>query len=857
MQLRKLFRCAPIALLGASISMSGQTTESDDVVVLDPFEVSAMKSFSDQAIPDRTPVSFSEIGKEIIGDELGSRDIPLLLNTTPSVFASSDSGGAGDARLNIRGFNQRNISILINGVPTNDIENGWLYWSNWDGLGDVTATIQVQRGLSNVSLPSPSVGGTMNIVTDPARAKQGGSFKLEAGNDSFYKATAVWNTGMLKDKFALTLGYVKKYGDGYARGTWTDGWAYYLGATWKLNEKNRIELFAIGAPQQHGQRTFASNIAAYDIGYAKSLGYTDQQIYSISSGANAGALRQGPVGAGKDYNQNYSPVSPNYDGQQYYWGDAHVRYDSNMMNERVNYFNKPQINLNWYSTISDQLELDSVFYYSGGRGGGSGTLNNGSSSAAFGRWPNANTPWGSNIDWDKTIASNAGNKNVTGGNKTAGRSLGILRNSVNEQDQFGIISKLNYKIDESNKVTAGVDWRTATIDHFREVRDLLGGSYYLPTSSQASDFWADGTNTRLGLGDKVDYFNTNTVDWISLFLTDSYEKGPVTAFGTYGYTSIKYSYTDHFLSVGGNEFYSHAGPIDGQQIKGGVRYAFNEQVSAYANAGWVSKAPIFDGAIDDVSGQLIPDPSNEKFTSFETGLNWKSVDGRFSATVNLYLTKWRNRTETTVNEAADIVTYQRGIDTDSKGVEFEGKWVPNEWVRFDFAGSIGNWTYVNDVPYQQYQISTRTPIPNTGALYIKGLKIGDQPQTGLTAAVTVYPVKGLSVKLQAYRYSRYWSDYDPLSRTNSSDRAQPWVIPSYSLFDLHVIYKIPGVFNDMDLKLFAHVYNLFDKTYVSDATDESSFEAVGLNLASPHTAQRAEVFLGAPMTFNLGAQLSF
>ena len=42
----------------------------------------------------------------------------------------------GDARINIRGFNQRNVAVMINGVPQNDMENGWVYWSNWDGVGD-------------------------------------------------------------------------------------------------------------------------------------------------------------------------------------------------------------------------------------------------------------------------------------------------------------------------------------------------------------------------------------------------------------------------------------------------------------------------------------------------------------------------------------------------------------------------------------------------------------------------------------------------------------------------------------------------------------------------------------------------
>jgi len=37
-----------------------------------------------------------------------------------------------------RGFDQRNTSVMINGVPVNDMENGWVYWSNWDGLGDAS-----------------------------------------------------------------------------------------------------------------------------------------------------------------------------------------------------------------------------------------------------------------------------------------------------------------------------------------------------------------------------------------------------------------------------------------------------------------------------------------------------------------------------------------------------------------------------------------------------------------------------------------------------------------------------------------------------------------------------------------------
>ena len=330
---------AGVALGWIGLHAQETTTEAlepdSPVVELEEFEVTSLKTFSDQAIPGETPVAFTELTKETIAAELGSRDIPLVLNTTPSVYATTDSGGAGDARVNVRGFNQRNVSIMINGVPTNDIENGWLYWSNWDGLGDVAATIQMQRGLSNVTLPTPSIGGTMNIITDPASSKAGGSVKLEAGSNGFLKGTLVLSTGLLKEKVAFTVGLVAKRGDGYARGTWVNGTGYYFGATVLINERNRIEMFVIGSPQQHGQRTFASNIAAYDANYARSLGYSEEDI--------AGALTQGPVDSGYAFNPNYAPVSTSYTGQQYLLGrQCTVREDAGFLNERSNYFTSPR-----------------------------------------------------------------------------------------------------------------------------------------------------------------------------------------------------------------------------------------------------------------------------------------------------------------------------------------------------------------------------------------------------------------------------------------------------------------------------------------------------------------------------------
>ena len=66
----------------------------------------------------------------------GNQEFPEIMNRTPGVY-TKQGGGYGDSRLSLRGFDQRNTSFLINGQPVNDMENGWVYWSNWQGLTDV------------------------------------------------------------------------------------------------------------------------------------------------------------------------------------------------------------------------------------------------------------------------------------------------------------------------------------------------------------------------------------------------------------------------------------------------------------------------------------------------------------------------------------------------------------------------------------------------------------------------------------------------------------------------------------------------------------------------------------------------
>ena len=150
-------------------------------------------------------------------------------------------GGFGDSRINIRGFNQNNIAVLINGVPVNDMENASVYWSNWAGLSDVTSAMQVQRGLGSSKLAISSVGGTINVLTKSSELKEGGDVSSTFGNGDYLKVQGSYNTGVMKNGLSASVLLSSTTGNGYVDGTKFEGKNYYIAFGYKPNKNNDFQ----------------------------------------------------------------------------------------------------------------------------------------------------------------------------------------------------------------------------------------------------------------------------------------------------------------------------------------------------------------------------------------------------------------------------------------------------------------------------------------------------------------------------------------------------------------------------------------------------------------------------------------
>ncbi|MBN9398870.1 MAG: TonB-dependent receptor ['Candidatus Kapabacteria' thiocyanatum] len=130
------------------------------------YSVPSMTVTTLRARERQTPVVFSEITRADLDLSHTVNDLPKLLADMPSTMFYSENGNAvGYSNLSIRGFDQRRIAVLVNGIPQNDPEDHNVYWINFPDLASNVENIQVQRGAGMVNYGAAAIGGSVNLTT--------------------------------------------------------------------------------------------------------------------------------------------------------------------------------------------------------------------------------------------------------------------------------------------------------------------------------------------------------------------------------------------------------------------------------------------------------------------------------------------------------------------------------------------------------------------------------------------------------------------------------------------------------------------------------------------------------------------
>jgi len=158
-----------ITPLYAGDEVAGQDTNNDNVFTLGEVVVTAERSV---ATTSTTVTELSENDIVARGEETAAQALEQL----PGVDVQT--GGKGQSYVSIRGFDQRDLKVLIDGVPA---------YEAYEGLIDLSmiptesiSKITVTKGASSVLYGANTMGGVVNIIT-----KKGGKEPVSEVTASF------------------------------------------------------------------------------------------------------------------------------------------------------------------------------------------------------------------------------------------------------------------------------------------------------------------------------------------------------------------------------------------------------------------------------------------------------------------------------------------------------------------------------------------------------------------------------------------------------------------------------------------------------------------------------------------------
>lgn len=287
----------------------------------------------DKAIRRISTVPFQELDKEQIQSRTTNTDLPLMLNSMTSVISYSENGNwIGYSNMSLRGFDQRRISVYINGIPQNDPEDHNVYWINFADIQESLQSIQVQRGAGIANYGSPSIAGSINLQTSNLGREQGINIFSGAGYQQFgdnlnfnnNKFKVEYSSGLVDEKYSFygKLGSINSFGyrnHSYANLT---NW-FFSGARYDKNVTTQINVY--GGMQQDG-------LAYY--------------------------------GLPKEYMDDPNLRRTNYS----YWeydGDGNIQFNTQTRPQELEVFQQPHYEILNTWKVNDKVTFNSsLFYYS-------------------------------------------------------------------------------------------------------------------------------------------------------------------------------------------------------------------------------------------------------------------------------------------------------------------------------------------------------------------------------------------------------------------------------------------------------------------------------------------------------------
>ena len=301
------------------VALAAQSEEAD---TLKSVELQNVQVVSTRATR-KTPMAFTNMGKEQLKAVNHGQDIPYLLSLTPSVTMTSDAGnGIGYTSLRIRGTDPSRINITANGIPMNDAESAQLYWVNMGDFASSVQSMQIQRGVGTSTNGAGAFGATLNMQTENVGIEPFVGIDLSGGSYYSHKETLRFGTGLLGGHWGIQ-GRLSNIGSkGYLDRASTKLNSYFLQAGW-FGDNTMVKFITFnGVEETYHAWNYTSKY--------------EQALY------------------GRTYNSC----------GEYYDEEGNTRYYDNQTDN----YHQQNYQLIWNQRLSDVLNLNAALHYTRGDG---------------------------------------------------------------------------------------------------------------------------------------------------------------------------------------------------------------------------------------------------------------------------------------------------------------------------------------------------------------------------------------------------------------------------------------------------------------------------------------------------------
>jgi len=211
---------------------------------------------------DQSTVTFSDLTEIEIKNSYTTQDIAQHLSMLPSIYSVSQNGNnIGYTSISLRGFDQRRIAVMINGVPQNDPEDHNVYWINMPDLLASTDRVQVQRGAGLMNYGAAAMAGSVSVLTASGARESAIRYSQFLGfqqygdaltaEDRFAptvsKSSIELQSALIENQYAISARLTSIQSDGYRQHSWAQLQSFFVSAT-RFDDNLTTQINVYGGP---------------------------------------------------------------------------------------------------------------------------------------------------------------------------------------------------------------------------------------------------------------------------------------------------------------------------------------------------------------------------------------------------------------------------------------------------------------------------------------------------------------------------------------------------------------------------------------------------------------------------------